>query len=665
MDKPSYTDLERRVKELEQLLQSEVRSQDFQFDTKDLIHFRGYRDWSADFFDRKIENLTGYRLEDFLDRRIKWLDIVYEDDRDIAQNAVKRALRSDKYYRAEYRIVSRQGDIKWIIIRGYIVCDDEGKFLSVQGVLNEITVKKYTELALDSEHEIFAWVANNVEDGIYIVSEDYHLQFMNKALIDLVGDHLGEVCYQALFQRDSVCPWSVMNNLKRGAPGFQEIELPGSDRIFEVRSFAITVPESAIAKMGIFKDVTYTRRLQKEVDEFAIRQQAIENAANRADLGICVLQDDAGIEARIRFVNEAFCRFSGYRREELLQKSIAGLTRGDTRQSLIERYRQRRAGKSLSKEYEFEMVCKDGTPISLLCSAALSMFEGRVATIVFLRDITERKRVQRALWQSQRLASIGRLAAEVAHEINNPLAVVLTYINLMHKLIGRERFTPERLEDVKRYLLTMENEVSRCGEIVKGLLDFARREEIEVKENDIQEILEKTLDIVRHRCELGGIEIITSYAAHLPSLVCDFKRLQQPFLNIIWNAIEAMPKGGTLRVATSLDENQEFFSIDISDTGIGIPQEDLGNIFEPFFSTKEKGKGVGLGLSVAYAIIQRHYGQIFVHSQVGKGTQFTIQLPAGDEVRHPSRVKLLWPRPGGQRNEKKVLSPQGGETQDK
>jgi PAS domain S-box-containing protein len=661
MIKPSYEELERRVKELEQVLQSKVHSQDFQFDTKDLIYFRGHRDWSADLFDRKIEDLTGYRLEDFLNRSIKWLDIVHEDDKGIARDAVKRALKSDRYYTAEYRIVSRQGEIKWISIRGYICCDENDDFLSVQGVLNEITPHKYSKLALDSANEIFRWLSNIVEDGIYIVSEDYRIQFMNKTLIDLVGDHVGEVCYEALFHRDSVCPWTVMGAIKQRACGFQEYQLPKTGQIFQVRSFALAMPDGSTAKMGVLKDITRTKRLQNEVKEFAVRYDALEDAADKAQLGICFLQDHDAVEAQFRYANEAFCRITGYSAEELVERSFLELLQEDTRQAALERFRSGHPGESLDKTYELEMVRKDGVSISVSLSGALSLWEGKTAIILFLQDITEKKRVQRALYQSQRLASIGRLAAEVAHEINNPLSVVLTYIRLMRKLIGRQRFSLERLDDVNRYLSTMDEEVSRSGNIVKSLLDFSRRAEIEVTENDIRAIVEKTIDLVRHRCELEEIEIITSHAPDLPPVLSDFKRLQQPILNIILNAIEAMPNGGSLRISTSVGENREFVSVDISDSGTGISKEDLEKIFEPFFSTKT-GKGVGLGLSVAYSIIHQHYGDISVRSEVGKGTQFTIRLPAGDEL-PTSRMKLLWLKPGGGHDKKKVNPLMGGEAE--
>jgi signal transduction histidine kinase len=275
------------------------------------------------------------------------------------------------------------------------------------------------------------------------------------------------------------------------------------------------------------------------------------------------------------------------------------------------------------------MVRKDGKPITVSKSFALSSYDGELATIGFLQDITESKRVQEALWRSQRLASIGRLAAEIAHEMNNPLTSVLTFCKLANSILQQEPFPAERLTDLRDYISYLQSETERCANISRNLLDFSRQSKIEIRENDIHEILEKTLTILRHRAGLDEIEIDTSYAPDLPFLSCDFKRLQQAFINILWNAIEAMPEGGKLVVSTSFDKEKDKVEIRIRDTGAGISPENVEKIFEPFFTTKAEGKGAGLGLSVAYGIIRQHQGEIHLLSKEGEGTDVTVHLPPG------------------------------------
>jgi signal transduction histidine kinase len=247
--------------------------------------------------------------------------------------------------------------------------------------------------------------------------------------------------------------------------------------------------------------------------------------------------------------------------------------------------------------------------------------------------------VQEALWRSQRLASIGRLAAEIAHEMNNPLTSVMTFCKLANSILQQEPFPTERLSDLRNYISYLHSETERCANISRNLLDFSRQSEIEIKENDIHEIIDKTLTILRHRAGLDEIEIDTSYATKVPFLSCDFKRLQQAFMNIFWNAIEAMPGGGKLTVATRFDPEKDRIEVRVSDTGTGIPEDEVERIFEPFYTTKAEGKGAGLGLSVAYGIIRQHQGEVYFQSEVGEGTQVTIHLPPGPRALSPEERK--------------------------
>ena len=629
MAKPTYEELQRRVEELQKMVNIQISPQEFYFDTRDLIYFKGYRDWSLDLYDRKIEDLTGYELEEFLDRKVKWLDIVYDKDEEIAREAVKQALKKDKYYFAEYRIVKKSGDLAWIKIRGFITTDSNGDFLSVRGVLNDVTLEKYGQLTFESETGGLAWT-NSLRDGLYIISKDHRIVFMNQTLIDLVGNHMGEVCYEALFDRQTPCPWSVMDKIEEGDVCFiQEYRLPNSSKIFQVRSIPIKLEDGSIGKLGHLKDITETRKLELEVEEFAGRQRAIEDAANRAELGIFILQDHEGLEARLRYANQAFSRITGYQSDELMNKSLAHLVHPESLQETMERHRRLQRGESLDQAFEIEMIRKDRMPSTMYGSFAFSMHEGKAATIGFLRDITERRKGEKALWRSQRLASIGRLAAEIAHEMNNPLTSVLTFCKLTNSILQQEPFPESRVSELRDYISYLNSETERCANISRNLLDFSRQSEIEIRDNDIHEILDKTLTILSHRAGLDEIEIHTDYAAELPFLSCDFKRLQQAFVNILWNAIEAMPQGGTLSVATKFNQEMDRIEIQVTDTGLGISEDDMERIFEPFFTTKADGKGVGLGLSVAYGIIRQHQGEIHIQSAVDEGTQFTIQLPPG------------------------------------
>jgi signal transduction histidine kinase len=237
------------------------------------------------------------------------------------------------------------------------------------------------------------------------------------------------------------------------------------------------------------------------------------------------------------------------------------------------------------------------------------------------------KEVQEQIVWTEKLASLGKLAATIAHEINNPLAGVLNYIRLIIKQLSRNNFSHEKLEDIFRYLKIMESETARCTEIVKDLLAFARRTKITMESNSIEDIINKTLNLISHELEMKELQVKKNIAQNLPKVKCDFKQIQQVLLNLMYNASEAMPNGGTLTItAAKANGAQALLEVAISDTGCGISEQDMEHIFEPFFTTKEEGKGVGLGLSVVYGIIARHNGTIAVESGPGKGSTFTVRL---------------------------------------
>ncbi|MCG6917509.1 MAG: response regulator [Deltaproteobacteria bacterium] len=240
--------------------------------------------------------------------------------------------------------------------------------------------------------------------------------------------------------------------------------------------------------------------------------------------------------------------------------------------------------------------------------------------------------VQEKTVRTDRLVSLGRLAATVAHEINNPLSVVLTYIKLIVKLIERDRFTPERLAEVRQYLTYMEQETSRCGEIAKNLLSFARQSKSEIVPESIVDIIHRTLLLVSYDFKHRNVQLLKELADELPLILCDANQIQQALLNLLQNAAEAMSEGGTITVEAQRSSDAGFVEVVITDTGCGIPAARQNDVFEAFFTTKEKGKGVGLGLAVVKSIITRHQGFIEVESPVTKkksnpGTRFRIRLP--------------------------------------
>jgi two-component system NtrC family sensor kinase len=239
----------------------------------------------------------------------------------------------------------------------------------------------------------------------------------------------------------------------------------------------------------------------------------------------------------------------------------------------------------------------------------------------------ELQKIHEQIVQVEKMASLGKLSATVAHELNNPLEGILTYAKLIARRIRKiEIVTPQLKETLEDIELIM-RETERCGNIVKNLLLFSKKQVVEFGLVPIRQIVEKAERLMKHHFDISNVQFSVSFPAKESVLLCDENQIQQALVALFVNAVEAMPDGGSLQVSWTDDEAGGRILMEIKDSGIGIPEEDLGHVFEPFFSTKRNGQGVGLGLSVVYGIVERHGGKISVDSTVGNGTVFRIDFP--------------------------------------
>jgi two-component system, NtrC family, sensor kinase len=283
---------------------------------------------------------------------------------------------------------------------------------------------------------------------------------------------------------------------------------------------------------------------------------------------------------------------------------------------------------------ESTLISRAGEKIPVRLSAqVLFQANEEIGIVAFLRDLRTVQRLkQQFLDQAKylhqdKMVSLGKLAASVVHEINNPLTGVLNYIQLMSKIVGRGALSAEQILKFQKYLDLMGSEVKRSSEIVSNLLAFSRKSKMEFSDVDINNLLERSILLSNHKLTLQNIQVLTDLTPEAPKVLGDFNQLQQCILNLIFNAADAMPDGGSLPIQSAFNSGTGCLEIKVSDTGRGIDKENLSKIFDPFFSTKQEGKGLGLGLSVVYGIIDRHKGVISAESEVERGATFTIQLP--------------------------------------
>jgi two-component system NtrC family sensor kinase len=239
----------------------------------------------------------------------------------------------------------------------------------------------------------------------------------------------------------------------------------------------------------------------------------------------------------------------------------------------------------------------------------------------------ELEEAQAQLLQSEKLASLGKLAASVAHEINNPIMGILTFIRTFQGWVKNVDFPAEKNQEFRQDLTIMGKETMRISKIVRSLLAFARRSKLDRQEVQINELLSQCVELLDHQLSLQDVDIVLDLSDDLPQIRVDGGQIQQAIMNLLINASEAMSGGGTLTLGSRITEDGKSVSIRVADTGSGIPEEVMGKLFDPFFTTKEPGKGTGLGLPVSYGIVRRHGGTIDVTSPPGEGAEFEIVLP--------------------------------------
>ena len=338
----------------------------------------------------------------------------------------------------------------------------------------------------------------------------------------------------------------------------------------------------------------------------------------------------ADMRGKILIFNDSAAEVFGYSVEEALNDlNIRDLYPGDGAREIMRKLRSDESGgQGKLKTYHVDVLAKSGERIPISLYASIIYEESReVATIGFFHDLRDRikiraelEKTQLQLLQAEKMASLGKLAAGVAHQINNPLGGITLFTKLMLEEYNLE-------EPVRNDLLRILKDAERCRDTVKELLEFARQTRHLMQPHDIHEAISRTLFLLENQSLFHNIEIEKLFGDKLPPVLADVQQLNHLFMNIILNAAQAMEGKGKLTVKTFQSPNMKDICVEIADTGPGIPPDILPHIFEPFFTTKEEGDGTGLGLSLAYGIVENHRGQIAARNKPGGGAVFTITFP--------------------------------------
>jgi len=363
----------------------------------------------------------------------------------------------------------------------------------------------------------------------------------------------------------------------------------------------------------------FAQRASAEIEREELVNQLRESEARyrgffeQASDGMLVVDGEGG---RILETNRRFQRLSAYPRDELLGMKIEEFRPPENGSQFDEFTRGLVDGKEAFDDVPIK--ARGGELFYADIRASALTLSGRKVFQCLVRDITEKKKIRERMIHSERLASLGELAAAVAHEINNPTHTIFAYSHLLLEEVGDDGKKREWLE-------MMVSEASRVKKIVQGLLEFARRKEPELGQVDVGRVIDSGVALVENQAHIHNVQIERSVAPGLPHVTGDAVQLQQVFMNVALNAIEAMDKGGTFTIDAGTADG-DLIEIRFSDTGCGITEENIARLFEPFFSTKPSG--TGLGLSVSHGIVTSHGGTIRVESKLNEGTTVVIALPS-------------------------------------
>ncbi len=486
-----------------------------------------------------------------------------------------------------------------------------------------------------SDKDLFRYqlITEMSNDGVLVFDDEYRIEFANGMASEITGYSktklLAMTFLPLLQQSDRGIFESILRQVQKKKHAKICAELTIMDAEQKVKHIEMCITsnreEGKIRYYAYMRDVSQQRALAHELRR---TNQFFKNLLESSVNGIIV----ADHQGKIIIFNAEAQRLLGYHAEEMLEQHVTKLypSRDEAKEIMRKLRSSDFGGKGKLKPIVYSVISKTGEVIPIQLAAFLVYDDQghELASVGVFRDLREQikmekelQKTQLQLIQSEKMASLGKLAAGVAHEINNPLGGILIYASLLYEEAAPDDPRREKLEKIIEA-------TTRCKRIVKDLLEFAHQGKDQFEAININHNIEQCLALLQNQALFHNIIIERKLCSQLPKIEGNFGQLNQVFTNIIVNAAEAMPHGGTLIVSTERSPRKGFIKIEIKDTGCGIPKQYLSQIFDPFFTTKEVGKGTGLGLSISYRIIvDAHGGHISVKSREGVGTTFIIELP--------------------------------------
>jgi len=582
------------------------------------------------FMNRYLEELTGYRREEVVGR-MTCAKVLCTKECQTDACVLRQAMEYRRPLAGIRRVIrSRDGREIPVVVNASLITDPSGRVIGGYEAIRDITPIVEAQKKVEILTEM-------TQEGILMVDQECRVIFANSKMAEIVGSPKSELIGRTLAELLTSQHEEMVKELLQRADLEDEEQLrfcstlqlshweQGDSRIYETCMSG--------CRLGSGRTVcVYLRDLTKRIEiERQLRKanSFLQNIIQSSVDGI-VVTDTSGT---VMIFNEGAERILGYQAEEIVGKPgmLSQFYDPELAREIMRKMRADEHGPpGKLNPTRISFTDKQGQEVPVNFSAAIIQEgERELGSVGIFSDLREHERMRRQLEQTQRqlvqaekIASLGRLAAGVAHEINNPLAGILIYADMLMKEIASNEQWRADLQEII-------NQTLRCKQIVTRLLEFSRQSLGQKFLFDVNDVIKQSVELLRHQALFHNIEFVLQLDSTLPQILGDPGELQQVFTNLILNAADAMDGKGKITVVSKTSTDGSQIVLTFSDTGPGIPPEDLDKIFEPFFTTKPLGKGTGLGLSVVYGVIQRHGGSIEVQSPAGQGATFLVTLPVG------------------------------------
>ena len=489
-------------------------------------------------------------------------------------------------------------------------------------IINAERTQSYSLYTIKKERDNLNLIFESMADGVYIVSKDYEIEFMNKVLIDEFGDRLGSICYKAFHNREEPCPLCKHSKVMKGKSVRWEWHSRRMNKTYDLIETPLRNVDGAISKLTIFRDITERKRMEEELRESEEELQYLIN--NTWDI---IFHID--LEGNYTFANKAAERITGYPVDKLLRMNMRELIAPEYQQFVFGRLKKRIAGEPLKQPFDIEIVHKDGHRVILeITTTRIRDRNGKLIGVQGIaRDITERKKAEEEREQLLKELEAKNTEMEgftytVSHDLRSPLVTILGFVNMLQKDL--ERNEKEKVESDLKYIKTA---ATKMDHLLSDTLELSRIGRVANPPEDVPfgELVQEAMGQTAEQIKSNGVEI--SVAEDFPTVHVDHVRTIQVLVNLIVNSINYMGEQSNpkIDIGYRVDGNETVFFV--KDNGIGIDPSQHEKVCELFYKVDNSSEGTGVGLAIVKRIIEVHGGHIWIESEKGEGCTVCFTLP--------------------------------------